>query len=1156
MNRAPLSVCRPRQDRGFALVVTLIMVTLAAVIVVALLVNASMERTTSTSYAHRFSAELAVQNGLEAAKQALMGPPTAVASITNDDSFLVLKAEGTQTNASGMKDAYYFLAKARPRPADIVDCYPLFSGGTSSELTIDLAQVPVVQIPTAPTGPLATPAEDASGKRYPQLLSFQQPAYTAWQEIRDPADTAIGSAHNLPYQRFTFWVEDLGGYLDASVVGNEAGPGSSHQRTNGSNANEIALFTIFDPTSATDAGSTLAKNLIDNRGLLFTSPTLKQLAAPPPNQVDATQPNLVARMGIDDTGETNMIPLGFGFPGEGTAKTNLNTVITDETKTDDQKVTALAATINSNLPAFATTRKGSLAITEDYTKTLAANIIGYATGNPVVGSDYRGIGLHPFVVEFYEKFTWEHQGSETTNFYLNGTTWWANVRAIGYVELWNMSNREINSGTFQFQDINRYYAYVGGTSDQNEFEDSFGTGMISFSPSNSLQPNEFKVFKIYEHLYRFDTGLTIRPTGSAATVRLGSSAGATSDPTDCGYLCLWNGARIERAGSGSLDGARDDGSDSYPGLNYSGLERTSVLLATPGSSPDPKWRGTLPGLRYAFVPTSIESIYNLGDPRSAYFITENQSNVAYDKQSAWGGRMYQHGLVASGWKAAETTVANWPDGGHNTAQGVLPGTTTADPMTLQGRPATEPAKAPSFIAATGRYASITELSRVYDPIQWKPAGFPPTSPADFQQKWRDAWKSNMTPDANYGCASSLRIGSPEFKDFDRNDARASRLLDLFTVTDRTFTRGLVNLNTASRDALRSLAAGIEMKRDAAIVPPSVFGPVNDPTSPTAADKFADTVMSNRPFLTRSQLSELQTNPADQTSKFFGNSTQWTSGGPIEWNDTAREEYFSRLFDLTTVRSRNFRVFVTGQSLDKSGNALSTVNRVLNRISDRSETRQGVSPVNRSKLLMNKTFSFVIAVAASMLQFSARAAGDVPIGFINAVGLPTKTDFQIDGRSIKPAGFAAGAYAGSFGLAAGSHRFSFANPSAQAAVQNANIMQGASPLYVLYNAPARQRDGTIKNILKVAEITPQPLANAVQFFVFSTMEGRSAALQLNGSPSSVAPLRLTPVPGATLTAESEGIKPLRSTPREKGNYVLVLYDGIDSRLRWSLVEMTR
>jgi type II secretory pathway pseudopilin PulG len=925
-----------RSTRGFALVVTLIMLVLAAVIVIALLSSASLDRVTAKSNDDRYQAELAAQNALAAAKKALVASPNGSTGITADDNFLVLRTDGAQLNSNGTKDAYYFLAKARGGASDKVDCYPLFSGGSESELTINHTNNPSVEAPSAPlTAFAASPAKDAAGNPYPVLLSYQQRPFTQWQEMRDPSDTAVSPAHNLPYQRYTFWIEDLAGYLDASVVGNVKGGASTHQRGDGTNPEEIALFTVFNSGLANDSGTTPAKTLIDNRALLFTVPTLQQAASPAPaptpaGQTDVTQPNLVVRLGIDNGGERNLIPLGFGYKDEGNPKTNLNSLISDATKTDDQKVTAIATVINDNLPQFAALRKGGLAATEDYVKTLAANMIGYATGEPVVGSGYRGIGLYPFVVEFYERFIWQKNAAETTNFYFNASTgtWWADVKATGFVQLWNMSNKEINSGALTFTDINRYYAYVGGTSEAHKFDDAIGSKTIPFSAANPLLPNEFKVFQVYDHVYHFDSGLAVRPTGAAATVYLGSENGPKIDPETCGYITKWNGKVVERAGQGVLDGARDDGTDKYVSLNYSGLQRNYVAPETPNSASDPKWRGTLPGLRYDDF---AETLFNVGDPRSAYYITEVQANVAYDKQSAWWGRIYQSGLVAGGnWKAAETTVASWPDGGHSTVKGLLPGTTTKEPMGLAPAPATESGKAPARINGTGQFGSITELGRIYDPIQWKPAGFPPLDRADFEAKWKTAWKSDMVADADYGCASTLRIGSPEFKNFDTEDARAARLLDLFSVTGRSTTRGLVNLNTANRESLRALAAGIKIGSnniDTAITPATVHGPRNTPATPVEADKFADTVIKNRPFLALSKLSGIATDLADRNTLFFGNESQWSQDGPTEWNDSAHEDYFARIFNLSTVRSRNFRVFVTGQALDKNGNVLSTVNRV-------------------------------------------------------------------------------------------------------------------------------------------------------------------------------------------------------------------------------------
>ena len=58
--------------------------------------------------------------------------------------------------------------------------------------------------------------------------------------------------------------------------------------------------------------------------------------------------------------------------------------------------------------------------------------------------------------------------------------------------------------------------------------------------------------------------------------------------------------------------------------------------------------------------------------------------------------------------------------------------------------------------------------------------------------------------------------------FDQNGMRAWQLLDVFSgktsSTNFTNTAGLVNINTASRDVLRSLAAGILENSDPAIQP--------------------------------------------------------------------------------------------------------------------------------------------------------------------------------------------------------------------------------------------------------------------------------------------------------------------------------------------------
>jgi hypothetical protein len=189
---------------------------------------------------------------------------------------------------------------------------------------------------------------------------------------------------------------------------------------------------------------------------------------------------------------------------------------------------------------------------------------------------------------------------------------------------------------------------------------------------------------------------------------------------------------------------------------------------------------------------------------------------------------------------------------------------------------------------------------------------------------------------------TLAIGRPEFSAFDKNGIRAWQLLDVFGLSNTKSTAGLVNLNTASFEVLRALAAGILQNGDPAIVPSSLTTSFYPPTASSSttsepprtpggqADLFAQAVINSRPLLSTSALSAIRVTPpgGSQLEPFFGNPHQYSNQTPpTEWNDAGREELFAKIFNLATTRSRNFRVFVTGQSLDKNGNVLSTVTKV-------------------------------------------------------------------------------------------------------------------------------------------------------------------------------------------------------------------------------------
>lgn len=918
-----LNCQRVQQSTGFALVITLIMVVLAAIIAIAFLVNSSNDRTTSKSVFDRYQAELAVQNGLEAAKKALDASPDSTNSVTGADTFLVLRADGSQAaNSSGNKDAYYFLAKARPGIANSVDFYPLFSTPSSTPvptpLPINLAAAQSFPNPAPPSAPFPSPAQDTSAtstKLYPQLFPFQHSAYTQWQEVRDPNDLATAPAHDLPYQRYTFWIEDLAGYVDAAVAGNTAGSSSENVRPLDKSTaakryqtspGEIAMFTLFKPAVAVDPGDTPAKDLTGNRALLFTIPTLRQLA-PGASNTDVTTPVLATRLHKDL--EVPLVPYGFGYKDEGSA-TLPKLQINDQVKTGGSAaVLAIAQKINDNLPTFGTKRKGGLT-GQDYVNTIAASMIDYADADSdaTVGTDYRGIDSYPLVSELYSMKWWNKPA------YLNGNTYFVHVEMDTWAELWNTTNQPIsgNCALDMVENFDLQAGFDNYTFGIEPADTPNGSTVVTSYPVGksfpvSLKANEYGVYHIRHDAFEYNTGISpplLPPDSTNGMVLTGG--------TKTNYNLKWSGTSgtptiiVDHAGTSS-------------GV---GVSRIGGKLNGYGQS-SKRWSGGYPGFGYTDTINGTTSQYNLpGDPRSAYYIQSGQVAIAYDQGSSFWERNNRPN-IAAGQIYKEIKPSAWPDGGHDsTIVGTAPGAnkTTDPPLTAPAGVTTQMTKAPVTISNSASFFTVAELGNIYDPGQW--------NVITASNQWTDITNASQSS-GKYGGGYQLRIGRPEFTLFDTPGTRAWQLLDLFATTTRTDTSGLININTASREALRSLGAAILLNRDADIQPSSLKDTLFPPAVSIQADRFADAVIAARPFLSSAQLSPL--NIAGTTTPLFGNPAAWngsTQTAPTEWNDSGRKENFAKIFPLTAVRSRNFRVFVTGQSLDKSGRVNSTLSKVF------------------------------------------------------------------------------------------------------------------------------------------------------------------------------------------------------------------------------------
>ena len=206
--------------------------------------------------------------------------------------------------------------------------------------------------------------------------------------------------------------------------------------------------------------------------------------------------------------------------------------------------------------------------------------------------------------------------------------------------------------------------------------------------------------------------------------------------------------------------------------------------------------------------------------------------------------------------------------------------------------------------------------------------------------------------------------------------------------------------------------------------------------------------------------------------------------------------------------------------------------------------------------MKKSFSAVIYIllAASAAAQAPKSGEPVSIGFVNAVGVAAKTEFRIDGNSIRPTGFAEGRFVESFGVTEGTHVFSFTNSACEPLSQPIEVKAGSSPLYILYKATTRSPDGRVTNKLKLTGVPPQARSRGRQFVGFYASENAGVTIRVNGATVMLDALKLSPLGEGTLEVQTVEPRPERYNPSEWGNYVLVVFDGSGARPKQALVQM--
>jgi hypothetical protein len=319
--------------------------------------------------------------------------------------------------------------------------------------------------------------------------------------------------------------------------------------------------------------------------------------------------------------------------------------------------------------------------------------------------------------------------------------------------------------------------------------------------------------------------------------------------------------------------------------------------------------------------------------------------------------------------AGRVLPSEWPDGGHNSGVGdfTVPDENNflidpTDPSYIS--PKTREGNAPLRISNDGRFYSAADLAKIYDPVMWQPiyddlekipgSGLRDTKLLNTEETssarmpssrhvWPDV-SSSSSASAYHGGGNTFRIGRPEHPGFDRPGKHAAHLLDLFhagrlennlrksTESPTVQIQGHVNINTAEKDVIRAMAAGMLNQDDelcsiknwnhslssGKLSPMTSPLKLGSPTRDKTADLIAEGVIRLRPFASFKEMASIRD---ENDEPIFGNKKMYPLADKIQWSDSAAEEIFARVYDASTLRSRNFRVWIVGQAITKAGDSV-------------------------------------------------------------------------------------------------------------------------------------------------------------------------------------------------------------------------------------------
>ena len=980
---------RPRKfSPSFALISVLALVSLAALTATAFLASARLERQATSSIGNATRLEMALDSGKICASQ-VIGDNTQP-DVGNTHVILYWRTNWTD------ELGYPFIGQIRTnggRDSAIWHYFPLFSPAGLTNLDTNVYQT-AMRWTNTHQGTFSDEMRSNMATKYANtfvanpglnhptcvqipLLGGRTSPPVGWvymnKEMRKLGTTNTTSS---PVVRIAWFTEDLEGLIDAERMG------ATTSRSTGTNAEEVSLASASDSSGALIAS---VANFTNNRKAyisygLLSSTSVSGLANPTNARYFASglRSWTSANPASPTNGALEWIPVGIpisgtssaplGYTNQGYTKLNLNNFVPSTNSADD--VANIASVIANNLPLFGN-RAGAMN-SGAYISNIAANIVDYVDTNtiPLVDSSnaiptWRGVEAIAWPNEVFTRIHLSNRVTTNANYEFE-------VIVKNSVEVWNLSSTPIVVDGTNYSISNnlnipiRCQNWYGNLS--NNTTGKTAINEVCTNAPFTLPPNSYGVLSAPSRNLKFNVPIALAP---------GAGVGMTIHST--------------------------------PNKNntYNIYYKNKIIDATPAGRVTPKSTNLLTSQSCVFanavnfgISDDLGLTYNLaaGDPRGGLFIQRPAMDFELNETTPGGRNL--HASSSGGAKIVDPAV-NWPDGGHSsTLDTVTAPTTTTVPQGLQKQGNTN--HWVQKINNSGKMTNIMELGNIFDPIQWGD----PNNP--FFYRDTAAWmglSNSATPFSGACGRTTLRIGRPEHQRFAFTNMyngpneipipnmgmSSAALLDLFCLTNgtnpaggpSTLGGGKINLNTAPAPVLRALAGGILLTNDPALVNISSAVTASHSVPAGMAEAFAQGVMrfrSKYPFLTPSHLAFIGTDPSwPNTSTWpanavFGNTNTIalatganapgnTAGSSTrvnvkEWNDQAAEEWFSKIFALSSYQSHNFRIYVVAQlvSTNSSGqtNAIGPLAKKYYQIYARNTNNSSVTNSITNTICGNQT----------------------------------------------------------------------------------------------------------------------------------------------------------------------------------------------------------